>query len=77
MARIVKETIKQIYCDRLNRDVSLVEERVYPADFMPESAGVAYHAQSRQCSFGIDCNRFGYSCRWSGLNPNYDPFEIE
>lgn len=77
MAKIIKAVIKEIYCDRLNRDVSLVEERVYPSEIIPDTAGMAFHAKSRQCSFGIDCNRFGYACKWSGLNPNYDPFEVE
>lgn len=77
MAKVIKETIKTIYCDRLNRDVALVEGRVYPADILPDTAGTAYHVQSRECNFGVDCNRYGYSCKWSGLNPDYDPFEIE
>lgn len=76
MAKIVKTVIKEIYCDRLNRDVSLIEDRVYPSEVMPD-AGVAFHSQARACSFGVECNRFGYACKWSGLNPNYDPFEIE
>lgn len=75
-AKIVKLVIKEIYCDRLNRDVSLIEDRVYPPDMMPD-AGPVFHRRARMCSFGVDCNRLGYACKWSGLNPNYDPFEIE
>ena len=77
MAKVIKAVVKQIYCDRLNRDVSLVEDRAYPSEIMPDTAGYAFQTRARACNFGMECNRLGYACKWSGLNPNYDPFEVE
>jgi hypothetical protein len=74
MATVTWETAKELYCDRVKQRVALVEQRVYPADFMPYPGGLTYQVRSRRCSSGIECNVAGRQCRWSGLNPNYDPF---
>lgn len=73
MAKAVWEVSKTIWCDALKRDADLLEERVYPDDEVPDVAQ-PYHVRARKCSFGLECNLDGYYCRWSALNPNYDPF---
>ncbi len=75
MATLVDHTLKTIYCERVGQTVSLVEERIYPHEILPDAGGTQYQAKRRRCSEGIDCNLAGYSCRWSGLNPDYDPFD--
>ncbi len=74
VASIVNHTLKTMVCDRIGREVSLVEERVYPADIIPDAGSVMYLVKNRKCTCGIDCNVAGFACRWSGLNPDYDPF---
>jgi hypothetical protein len=74
MATIMWQTLKDMHCDRVKQDVALVEERIYPADFIPYHGDPDYQVRSRRCTYGTDCNLAGYACRWSGLNPDYDPF---
>lgn len=53
----------------------MLEERIYPSDRMSDVE--SYHVKARKCSFGLECNMAGYKCRWSFLNPAYDPFGVE
>jgi hypothetical protein len=73
MATIVWETVSKHWCDLMNEEAELLEERVYPADLMPD-VGAPYHVWARKCSLGISCNLAGCACRWSFINPAYDPF---
>lgn len=73
MATIVWETVSQRWCDLMNQEAELLEERVYPADFLPD-VGAPYQVWARKCSLGVSCNLAGYACRWSFVNPGYDPF---
>jgi hypothetical protein len=76
MATIVSHVVKTTYCERVRKNVDLVEERIYPNDVLPDSPGAPYLVKNRKCSIGIDCNLVGYACKWSGLNPDYDPFSL-
>ena len=73
MAILVEEVVSQTHCGRRPEQAVLMEERVYPADTMPDSA-VVFQVRARKCVYGQECQMEGYPCRWSGLNPNYDPF---
>ena len=73
MAKQVEEVISRIWCGRVHEEAVLVEERVYPADVMPDTA-LTFQVRARGCSFSQECQAAGYPCRWSGSNPNYDPF---
>jgi hypothetical protein len=73
MASQVEEVISRTWCGRVPEQAVLLEERVYPLDIMPDSA-LSYQVLARKCAFGQDCQLAGIPCRWSGLNPNYDPF---
>lgn len=57
----------------MNQEAELLEERVYPADILPD-VGAPYQVWARKCSLGVNCNLAGYACRWSFINPDYDPF---
>jgi hypothetical protein len=73
MATIVLQVVDKIWCDRVRQEAELLEERVYPADAVPD-VGAPFKVRARRCAFGTECNLAGCACRWSYLNPNYDPF---
>lgn len=61
------------FCFRVKQTVYLLEERVYPGNTIPD-IGEPYQVRAQKCSAGLECNLVGMRCRWSGLNPTYDPF---
>lgn len=61
------------FCSRVKQTVYLLEERVYPGNSIP-GVGEPYQVRAQKCSASIECNLLGMRCRWSGLNPMYDPF---
>ncbi len=73
MSKSVWVVAKRIWCDRVQGEVDLLEERVYPLEVLPDVSS-PFQVRSRKCEKGVDCNLDGYRCRWSGLNPDYDPF---
>jgi hypothetical protein len=73
MATVVWEAVSRQWCDLMHQEADLLEERVYPADILPD-VGRPYLVWARKCSLGVRCNLAGYTCRWSYLNPDYDPF---
>jgi hypothetical protein len=73
MATVVWKTIKTIRCDRVGQEAELLEERVYFDDPLPD-VGQPFRVRARKCSLGTECNLAHYACRWSYLNPDYDPF---
>jgi hypothetical protein len=74
MAKIVWESVSQVWCEHRKEMADLLEERVY-ADEILLAAADAFQVRARQCRFAIDCNLAGYACKWSWMNPDYDPFE--
>jgi hypothetical protein len=75
MATAIWEVVGQIECGRVVGTARLLEQRVYPSDLMPD-AGLPYQVWARKCQHGLQCQAAGYPCRWSGLNPCYDPFHV-
>lgn len=73
MATTVWQIIDTITCDRTREQAHLLEERVYPDESLPD-VGHPFKVRARKCSLGSECNLAGYACRWSYLNPNFDPF---
>jgi hypothetical protein len=67
-------TTQTIYCDRIGEMVSLLEERIYPGDVLPD-VGAPYQVHQKRCSRWLECNLAGHPCCWSGINPGYDPFD--
>jgi hypothetical protein len=72
MASQVVEVISRTSCGRIPEPALLLEERVYPAEIMPDGA-LSFQVIARKCAYGQECQSAGIPCRWSGLNPNYDP----
>jgi hypothetical protein len=73
MAVLSWQVVAQVNCGRAT-PAKLLEERVYPADFLVDTTG-AFRVQSRHCAKAAACRAANVPCRWTGLNPNYDPFE--
>jgi hypothetical protein len=65
--------VGSVWCERLQQQAELLEQRLYPAEILP-SAGAGYQVRARKCSHDIECNLSGYTCRWAFNNPNFDPF---
>jgi hypothetical protein len=65
--------IKTHWCPAVGAEVSLLEQRVYPAtDFL---ATDAFRVVAQCCSHDITCNLNDHiHCKWAGTNPQYDPF---
>lgn len=74
MSNTVWETIDTITCERTGAPAYLLEERVYLSDPLPD-VGRPFRILARKCSMGGECNQIGYACRWSYLNPSFDPFD--
>lgn len=74
MSTIVWEVADEIVCERTGATAHLLEERVYPLDCLPEAGAPIFKVLARKCSLGEACNLLEYKCRWSFLNPSFDPF---
>ncbi len=73
MAEKTWETIKTLYCNRIQQEVVLEALVVYPSEHLPESAPQVI---GHRCSEGLACNTLEKpACLWAGTNPVYDPFQ--
>jgi len=73
MTEKVWQTIKVHHCVRVNEEVYLEAQVVYPPESMPETPP---RILAHRCSYGMECNLIDKPmCVWSGTNPMYDPFE--
>lgn len=72
MASITWQVAGTVWCRRAE-PAQLLEERVYPSDFL-EGAAQTYHVRAHKCSQADACRDAGLPCCWTGLNPSYDPF---
>jgi len=73
MAKAQWTKADEIWCDRVKGRAVLLEERIFPADVLPEGQA-PYHVRARKCSLGLECNLVGYTCQYAFNNPNLDPF---
>jgi len=66
--------VKAVWCEHVGQEAHLLEQRVYPAEMLPEAVG--YRVRARRCDWGISCNLAGFACRWAFTRPELDPFEF-
>lgn len=72
MAEKTWEPIKQAFCQRVEEDVTLEAEMVYPSEHLPDQLP---RILAHRCSRAMDCNQDSrVGCTWAGTNPGYDPF---
>jgi hypothetical protein len=67
------QVVAKVDCGRA-KPAELLEERVYPAGLLDDASGL-FHVRAQRCAQAEECRDAGLACRWTGLNPNYDPFE--
>ncbi len=51
------------YCEHVDKQVELIEKRVYPIGFMNHN-GEQYRVLSRRCSAGFECTHMDAPCAW-------------
>ncbi len=70
MAEKTWEVPKTFYCDRVGHLVSIENEVVFPADFIPDAPRIIAH----RCSKASECNLYEKpACAWCGTNPDFKP----
>jgi hypothetical protein len=72
MTTVIWQTVAVAACGRAE-PAELLEERVYPTDPLELASG-AFQVRARKCDHAEECREAGLPCRWTGLNPNFDPF---
>ncbi len=72
MAWVTWATVKMQYCDRVDEEVCLEAQFVYPAEILPDQPP---RVIAHRCSRAMICNQFDKpTCIWAGTAPGYDPF---
>jgi len=66
--------VKTTWCERAGRHARLLEQRVYPAEILPDMLG--YRVLARKCECAIECNLREFPCRWAYTRPEHDPFAL-
>jgi len=66
--------VDSIWCERAGAEAVLMEQRVFPAEILPDAMG--HRVIARRCSCATECNLAEIPCRWSFTRPVYDPFEL-
>lgn len=66
--------VKQGRCVRADREAQLLEQRVYPAEILPDPLG--YRVTAVRCDCDVACNLQGFPCRWAFTRPELDPFGL-
>jgi hypothetical protein len=64
--------IKKQWCDILQDEAELLEQRVYPSEVIPDMEG--YRVTGHKCTAAITCNLIGCQCQWSYTGPGTDRF---
>lgn len=65
------EVAKICFCERINQQVALEVEVVYPIDYLPDPPRIL----AQRCSHSLYCNQLEKAaCKWAGTNPDVDPF---
>ncbi len=67
-------TLKVRFCNHTGSEVKLEVEEIYPEEFLPDQP---IHLCAHRCSGGTACSTMDkVTCFWSGINPGYDPFQM-
>ena len=67
-------SVKRLWCERAGREARLLEQRVYPAEVLPDLLG--FRVTARRCDCDVACNLQGFPCRWAFTRPEHDPFQL-
>ena len=71
MAEKIWKIEKPKYCERVDEEVEIQDEVVYPAEHLPDQPP---RVIAHRCSKAIECNlEDKAACSLCGTNPNFDP----
>jgi hypothetical protein len=73
MAVLAWKVVAHVQCGQAE-PAELLEQRLYASDFLDDVNG-AYQVRAQTCAQAEACREAGLRCRWTGQNPNYDPFK--
>lgn len=62
------------WCDLIQQEMDFIEERVYPADVLPDNVG--FQVRGCRCSLAVDCNLADVPCKWAFTNPATDQYFV-
>jgi hypothetical protein len=62
------------WCEYINMEATIMEQRIYPADLMPDTS--TYKVIARKCSANVACNLAGVPCSHAFTNPTTDRYEL-
>lgn len=62
------------WCEYIQQEASIMEQRVYPSDLMPDTE--PYQVIARKCSANVACNLANMPCDWAFTNPKVDRFKL-
>lgn len=63
------------FCDVLQREADLLEQRVYSPDVIPDME--PYRVTAHKCSAAVECNLMGCQCEWSYTGPGVDRMHLD
>ena len=66
--------VDRMWCERAGSTAKLLEKRVYPSEFLPDTTG--YRVLARKCSCDVECNLAQFPCKWAFTRPEFDPFKL-
>lgn len=66
MAQAMWVNLGNKYCDFLEKEVELMEKRVYPTGFL-RANDEQYRVLMRKCSAGYQCSHMENPCQWADL----------
>lgn len=72
MAKRIWQVQAVKYCERVEREIMLENEVVYPAEHLPDQPP---RILANRCSNALQCNTLldKSTCAWCGTNPTYKP----
>lgn len=66
--------VDKTWCERAGAEALLMEQRVYPAEILPDTTG--HRVIAHKCSCAPECILAEIPCRWSLKPTMFDPFEV-
>ena len=65
---------RELWCEQAGRQARVLEQRVYPAEILPDTVG--FRVTARRCDRDVACNLRGFPCCWAFTRPELDPFGL-
>jgi hypothetical protein len=66
--------VEKKWCELIGQEASIMEQRVYAADMLPDTE--PFRVIARKCSANFACNLADVPCHWAFTNPQVDRFQL-